>query len=48
MNSWLIGLGESVKDRIELAFAPRELGVESIPFNLRSTLSICRFYIADR
>jgi biotin synthase len=30
----LIGLGESVRDRIELAFALRNLGVESIPLNV--------------
>jgi biotin synthase len=30
----LIGLGESVRDRIELALALRNLGVESIPLNV--------------
>jgi biotin synthase len=30
----LVGLGESVQDRIELAFALRNLGVESIPLNV--------------
>ena len=30
----LIGLGESVRDRIELAFALRKLGVKSIPLNV--------------
>ena len=30
----LIGIGESVRDRIELAFALRKLEVESIPFNV--------------
>lgn len=35
----LIGLGESVEDRIELAFTLKELGVRSIPLNILMPVS---------
>ena len=35
----LIGLGESVQDRIELAFTLKELGVKSIPLNVLMPVS---------
>jgi biotin synthase len=34
----IIGMGESTRDRVELAFALRELGVDSIPINILNTI----------